>query len=1018
MRRLVWKLTNIVIFVVLILLCIPVQSGFATGETVRVGINLYDGFNNKQQNAYSGYNYDYLQRIAKYAGWNYEFVEGTWEQCLQWLASGEIDLLGTLHKTPERETRFRYGLFDYAYTATTVLAMYNNDELHTLESAQDLVVGIYAGSAAEACFEQKMEQLGLRYTTRYYATQEELMQALQDQKVDVILSDTLINPQHTKEIGSLSPQPLYFAVNPQRTDLAQQLDEALGQIRVEEPALAQTLREKYYMDSAKKEATFTEQERTYLEAMQSKTLRVAIGPDQLPIEGMSAKTGEAMGVTSKILRRISDQTGLKFAYTGTESFEQSKQLLEQSEVDLMTNYQGGNKAQGSRNSQSFLTASVVMVARKDFVYDPERTTTIVVDARSQGNVQYAKTQFPTGTFLYAENDRKALEAVQRGDADLFICNIYVAQEQLALHYRDLAVLFDTGILMRYYFEFAQGTPDELISVFNKCIYSISEAELRTILIESTTDSFANAGLSGEGVMFAVMTVLLTILLIIIVILFYKLRQNNRALQIKLEMERELTDIKTYRAIADGYYDNVLEADLTNNKMVSGKMQILTEQVPLSGMSYEECVKMVCEKIVVPEDQQIFLQTLDRHKLIDRMMMDRKESIFEYREQATDGAEPVWRRTMLSIYYSPTNGTIRLIAFIKDISEEKRVVQVLQEKAQKDSMTGLYNKKASQELVDQYLSQKGAAGVMFMVDIDNFKSINDSFGHTVGDLCIQKTAENLRRIFRPTDIIGRVGGDEFVIFMKGILDHDLIIKRARDVCDVFAQVEKQFDREFRFTTSIGIVVAQDGRQQYAELFRKADIALYDSKLQGKNTYTFYNGSMDQKDVLFGHTEIDSEQARLPMVAQVLTAHTMHILEETKDSEQVLSDVLSMVGSCFGVSRCYLVLHGALQAAWNREGIAGCTVPDFARQDTARFGADGVFLLRSRIEAEEKWMDILEGCAIHSVLQCALYDKHQHIVGYLGYDDCCEGNDSTTPDQVVTLQVIAQTLAAYLTREDWD
>ena len=155
----------------------------------------------------------------------------------------------------------------------------------------------------------------------------------------------------------------------------------------------------------------------------------------------------------------------------------------------------------------------------------------------------------------------------------------------------------------------------------------------------------------------------------------------------------------------------------------------------------------------------------------------------------------------------------------------------------DPLTHLYNKIATENAIISLL-QKEEKGTLFMIDIDNFKSINDSFGHITGDNVIKNIASCLHNIFRRKDIIGRVGGDEFMVFSPNLLDKSIIEQRANSILTSINHIHLDKNSNLCVTTSIGIYTTSKEGEDFQTLYRNADLALYRVKLNTKNNFCIY------------------------------------------------------------------------------------------------------------------------------------------------------------------------------------
>ena len=183
----------------------------------------------------------------------------------------------------------------------------------------------------------------------------------------------------------------------------------------------------------------------------------------------------------------------------------------------------------------------------------------------------------------------------------------------------------------------------------------------------------------------------------------------------------------------------------------------------------------------------------------------------------------------------------VIVFMYFLSRKRSANQakVLEKKADTDQLTGLYNKAATERLIKDYLAEHpDEQALIFVLDIDNFKKINDTMGHAFGDEVLSMLGYQLKREFRMSDIIGRTGGDEFMICLKNIKD-DVIIQKEID------RVEKFFKNfrvgeyvKYSATASIGVSVFPKDGKDFEALYRASDHALYTAKKRGKNQIAIY------------------------------------------------------------------------------------------------------------------------------------------------------------------------------------
>lgn len=183
---------------------------------------------------------------------------------------------------------------------------------------------------------------------------------------------------------------------------------------------------------------------------------------------------------------------------------------------------------------------------------------------------------------------------------------------------------------------------------------------------------------------------------------------------------------------------------------------------------------------------------------------------------------------------------RAVKVVGKISNIDDVIS-LRENASRDCFTGLYNKTATEELISERL-RKGGRHAMMIIDIDNFKNVNDVLGHDWGDNVIKDIASKISSLLDSGDIAGRIGGDEFMAFISGDNVSERIDGLCRAFCDRIRHTysDDKLGREVSVSSSIGVAVAPDYGKDFKELYTSADIAMYISKTGGKDRFTVYSG----------------------------------------------------------------------------------------------------------------------------------------------------------------------------------
>ena len=167
-------------------------------------------------------------------------------------------------------------------------------------------------------------------------------------------------------------------------------------------------------------------------------------------------------------------------------------------------------------------------------------------------------------------------------------------------------------------------------------------------------------------------------------------------------------------------------------------------------------------------------------------------------------------------------------------------------AQRDLLTGIYNKVTAENMVGEKLAEEGC-GALYLMDIDNFKMINDTLGHACGDETLSRASERLRAALRRDDIVGRVGGDEFLFYLRGIQTPANAVKLGEKLLHALTKPPLELQGKFQLSVSIGGVLCGADVRSYHTAYLRADEALYAAKAKGKNCMVLWQSDKSVKPV---------------------------------------------------------------------------------------------------------------------------------------------------------------------------
>lgn len=224
---------------------------------------------------------------------------------------------------------------------------------------------------------------------------------------------------------------------------------------------------------------------------------------------------------------------------------------------------------------------------------------------------------------------------------------------------------------------------------------------------------------------------------------------------------------------------------------------------------------------------------------ERFDQGRTSDRFRYRRPVAGALH--WVELNICLFQEETTQNVYALLYLKDINAEKEREAAQAEAARRDPLTHIYNRAAFERVVSNSIlgSSEGPCGVLMLLDIDDFKRINDQHGHLEGDKALKMVAQTLLSTFRQEDTVGRLGGDEFLVFIKGVFPRSVLETRLQKLLSDLRSIP-----DASLTSSIGLTYVQNDQTPYTEHLRQADIALYHSKRNGKDCYCFYEDLASQ------------------------------------------------------------------------------------------------------------------------------------------------------------------------------
>ena len=232
-----------------------------------------------------------------------------------------------------------------------------------------------------------------------------------------------------------------------------------------------------------------------------------------------------------------------------------------------------------------------------------------------------------------------------------------------------------------------------------------------------------------------------------------------------------------------------------------------------------------------EDRETFLHMLSAEG-INAAWMENTLRVF------VDKDRYEWLELYISREQGSSGGDGVVTGVLSNMGEWRAELDKWREKADRDELTGLYNRAFFERWVTRKLESADLErGSLIFIDVDNFKEINDRYGHLAGDEILRFIAQKILGVFRRTDVVARYGGDEYVIFVSSV-SREILTTRLNQLCGMFQEPYRGDSLTIYMSASIGASYYPDDGQDFRMLLEKADQALYEAKRRGKNQYVIY------------------------------------------------------------------------------------------------------------------------------------------------------------------------------------
>lgn len=296
-------------------------------------------------------------------------------------------------------------------------------------------------------------------------------------------------------------------------------------------------------------------------------------------------------------------------------------------------------------------------------------------------------------------------------------------------------------------------------------------------------------------------------------------------------------------------------------------------------------------------------------VLEGLLKSPKHDTIEFRIKRFD-KDFTWYQANLTSLLGAEGYVTRIVGRMINIHDKKLKEMELLLRAEKDALTGIYNQGATEQLIRNAI--EGATdndlSALMIIDLDNFKEANDLLGHANGDELLGKTAEILKEMFKGGDVIGRIGGDEFMVYMRNLASISDADEMAGNIVKSVRYDLESEGQPIHVTCSVGVAVYPYHGKTYEELFEKADRAVYTVKANGKDGYRVYHAA--STTVYHANRKVGYDMTKTIDYDRHIEDQVMQILFEDKVLESALRSSLELMTAKYQFHRGYICGNDSL------------------------------------------------------------------------------------------------------------
>lgn len=472
--------------------------------------------------------------------------------------------------------------------------------------------------------------------------------------------------------------------------------------------------------------------------------------------------------------------------------------------------------------------------------------------------------------------------------------------------------------------------------------------------------------------------------------------------------------KCFRALAEQTGKLIFDWDLTTNRISClSDFRSIFGRDPFTNGTADEAIS---QEVIHEEDRKVFrdvfsniMQGKPVHNAVFRIL-DENDSYH-------------WCSLNGLVVDDERGRPFKAIGSLESIDEQLRREGDLRRLAETDSLTGLYNKATTEFLIEEALSEpivKGHLHALLIIDVDNFKNINDNFGHLYGDTVLSALSDILKHTFRSEDIVGRLGGDEFFVFVKNFASVELLYARAEAICNQFRHTYVENGQAVHISASVGLAIFPAHGETFDALYQNADIALYTVKANGKDNFFLYDGQ-NKPDYLSERAKVDTPALVETGFQENRIEYVFKLLYDAEDPVDAINATLRLITKHFDFLRSYLFeLDESGQVAkhsfsWQGADAEGSPLPRSLPRETCSYQSTSSILILHETDStlHESDRNYLQLHQLHAIVHFPIFEDKQ-LHGFIRFDDRKQAR-TLSRTELNELGTLCHVLCAFLVKQ---